>query len=313
MGSSVSYAPSEDDDTGASVTAATLNRVNEQPELDGMPTRLLSASPSRMLTWLDCPRQYRLRYLDRPRPQARSQRAHTTVGTVTHDVLRDFWSLEPARRTPEQVDLLLDGAWHDTGFRDADQSQRWRERVRWQVLSYLGSIGPVRDGQPVGTERTVAFTTRTLSFFGRVDRIDDREGELVIVDYKTGRRPPTSDDARTSLALALYAVGASRIFRRPCTRVELHHVPTGTLAAHDHTEESLARKVAEADSIVSDLRKAADVFAERGPADDLFEPRLSPLCSWCDMRAHCPEGANYGPEKSDWAGLPGEETCEPSP
>ncbi len=34
---------------------------------------------------------------------------------------------------------------------------------------------------PVGTERTVAFMTQTLALTG-VDRLDDRAGELVVVD-----------------------------------------------------------------------------------------------------------------------------------
>ncbi len=60
-------------------------------------------------------------------------------------------------------------------------------------------------------------------------------GELVVVDYKTGRHVLTVDDARTSLALALYALAAERVMRRPCRRVELHHLPTGNgagLGAH---------------------------------------------------------------------------------
>ncbi|MCB1252278.1 MAG: PD-(D/E)XK nuclease family protein [Austwickia sp.] len=264
-----------------------------------------------MLTWLDCPRQYRLRYLDVPRPAPRPQRAHTTVGTVTHNVLRDFWDLSPDDRTPQRVSDIVDAQWVPVGFRDAEQAQRWRERVRWQVLAYLRSLGEQRQGRPVGTERTVAFTSDRMAFSGRVDRLDNRDGELVVVDYKTGRRAPTEQDARSSLALALYAVGAARVFRPPCTRVELHHVPTGTVRAHQHTAESLARKVAEADSIVRDLVAAQTEYAAHGADSALFAARLSPLCAWCEVRAHCPEGSAYGPEKSDWAGLPGEDDVVP--
>ena len=93
----------------------------------------------------------------------------------------------------------------------------------------------------------MAAKTAVLAFNGRADRIDSRPGpdgpELVIVDYKTGRTGLDADDARGSQALALYAYAAERVFRRPCRRVELHHLPTGTVAAHEHTDESLARQV----------------------------------------------------------------------
>jgi len=46
----------------------------------------------------------------------------------------------------------------------------------------------------------------------------------VVVDYKTGRHLLTVDDARSSLALALYALAPGGA-ERPCHRVELHHLP----------------------------------------------------------------------------------------
>ena len=277
------------------------NAPVEQTTFAGMPTPLYSGSPSRLLAWLDCPRRYRMQYLDRPRPQARSQRAHTSVGIATHNVLRDFWDLPASERTPAGVAELVRTSWIDVGFRDPEQSAAWRLRVRDAVTEYLRRSD--RERQPVGIERSVSLKTDEIAVTGRVDRLDDRDGELVVVDYKTGRQVPTDDDARTSLPLALYAVASSRMFRRPCRRVELHHVPSGTVAVHEHTDDSLARKVAEAESIASDLRRADADFRELGVESTRFAPRTSAICSWCDFRAHCPEGQRMGPEKSDWAGL----------
>ena len=270
----------------------------------GMPARLYAASPSRLLAWLDCPRRYRMTYLDRPRPQARPQRAHTSVGVSTHNALRDYWDLAPADRSADAAAGLVRRNWVDAGFRDPEQSARWRARVVAQVRRYLEGVDP--HDAPVGTERTVSLKTRTLALTGRIDRLDARGGHLRVVDYKTSRAAPTDDDARTSLPLALYAIAAARMFRAPCTRVELHHVPTGAVAVHTHTAESLERKLAEAESIAVDLRRADADFAERGPESTRFAPRTSALCTWCDYRAHCHEGQQLGPEKSSWAALEGE-------
>jgi putative RecB family exonuclease len=276
-------------------------RPAEQASFAGMPTPLYTGSPSKLLAWLDCPRRYRMQYLDRPRPTARPQRAHTSVGLATHNALRDFWDLAPEQRTPAAVVELVRTSWIDVGFRDPEQSAAWRLRVRHAVTDYLRATD--RERQPVGIERSVSLKTDEVAITGRVDRLDDRDGELVVVDYKTGRQVPTADDARTSLPLALYAVAAARMFRRPCHRVELHHVPSGTIATHEHTDDSLARKVAEAESIASDLRRADASYRDTGAESPHFPPRTSALCSWCDFRAHCPEGQQMGPEKSDWAGL----------
>ncbi|MEP7034484.1 MAG: PD-(D/E)XK nuclease family protein [Dermatophilaceae bacterium] len=278
-----------------------MTQVPVQESFGGMPRRLYSASPSKLLAWLDCPRRYRMQYLDRPKPAARSRRAHTSVGVAAHNALRDFWDLTPVDRTPAAVEALVRQSWIDVGFRDPDQSAQWRVRTTARVTAYLRGID--RNQQPLGVERTVALRTETISVSGRVDRLDDRDGQLVVVDYKTGRARLTVDDARTSLPLALYAMAVGAMFHRPCRRVELHHLSTGEVLAHEHTPETLARKMAEAESIASDLRKADADYAERGVGSPLFAPRVSAICAWCDFRAHCPEGQRAGPEKSDWAGL----------
>ena len=273
--------------------------AQEALPLTGVPEPLWAASPSKLLAFLDCPRRYRLQYLDRPQPDKRRPRAHTSLGTAVHNALRDWWDL-PERRA-EAGAGLVHRAWIDVGFRDAEQSAQWRARMQDAVTDYLGEVDPGR--QPVGIERTVSFVSGELRLTGRVDRLDDRDGELVVVDYKTSRTVPTDDDARTSLPLALYAAAAWKMFRRRTLRVELHHVPTGTVATHVHTDESLTRKVEQARSIARDARRADRDFAERGADSALFPPRPGPLCGWCDLRAHCPEGQAAGPERSDWAAL----------
>jgi putative RecB family exonuclease len=284
---------------GASGYGRTVSTQQTQGELPGMPAPLYAASPSKLLAFLDCPRRYRLQYLDRPSPPRRPQRAHTSVGTAVHNALRDWWDL-PDRVAAAGADLV-DRSWIDVGFRDGAQSGDWRRRMGGAVTAYLHGVDP--RAQPVGIERTVSFVTGDLRVTGRVDRLDDRDGELVVVDYKTSRVPPTDDDARTSLALGLYAAAVWKMFRRPTLRVELHHVPTGTVGSHEHTPESLGRKVEQARSIARDARRADLDFAEKGEASELFPPRPGPMCGWCDLRAHCPEGQAAGPEKSDWAAL----------
>lgn len=271
----------------------------QQAAFPGMPEPLWGGSPSKLLTFLDCPRRYRMAYLDRPRPAARPQRAHTSLGIAVHNALRDWW--DQPERTPQAGGRLVEKAWIDVGFRDAAQSAQWRSRMREAVTGYLERSGP--QDRPVGIERTVSFVSDDLRVQGRVDRLDDRDGELVVVDYKTSRQVPTDDDARTSLPLALYAAAVWKMFRRPVRRVELHHVPSGTVAAHEHTGESVGRHVERARSIMRDARRADADFARHGADSSMFPAVTGPLCGWCDLRAHCPEGQAAAPEKADWAAL----------
>ena len=180
-----------------------------QQEFAGLPPRLFRASPSRLHAWLDCPRPLP-HAVPRPAVAAgRPQRAHTSFGVAVHNALRDWWDLPPGQRTAAAGAELVRTSWIDTGFRDAGQSLQWRGRAQQHVTDYLGALDPAR--QPLGIERTVSLKTERLALQGRIDRLDDRDGELVVVDYKTSRSAPTDDEARTSLPLALYAA-------RPCGR-----------------------------------------------------------------------------------------------
>jgi len=270
-----------------------------QPTLAGMPRRLFACTPSRLAAF-DCPRRYRFSYVDRPAPLRGRPWAHNTLGAVVHLALARWWSLPRAERTPENGRGLVERAWQDDGFRDAAQSARWRSIAGDWVARYLSDVDPRHD--PVGVERTVGAATGRLAINGRVDRVDARrrDGDLVVVDYKTGRRVPGPDDARGSQALALYVLAVRRTLRRGCRRVELHHVPSGSVAAFEHTDESLARHVARAEATADDIVAA---HASGADVDAAFPPAPSPSCRWCDFRARCPEGRAASVEHEPWAGL----------
>src|SRR3954465_2026134 len=191
----------------------TPDREGGQLEMSGMPRRLFSATPSKLATFSDCPRRYRFAYVDRPTPPKGPPWAHNTVGSAVHAALRSWWDLPVERRTPAAVRQLLYSAWSQNGFRDAEQSERWRARAAGWLTDYVAGLDPT--DEPAGTERPVAATTDRLALSGRVDRIDRRGDELVVVDYKTGRSGCTDDEARGSPARAADAPGVRPPPRRP--------------------------------------------------------------------------------------------------
>jgi putative RecB family exonuclease len=284
-----------------------------------MPTRLYPCTPTRLITWLDCPRRYRFAYLDRPQPPKGPPWAHNSIGAAVHSALADWFTLPVHRRNPAEAARLVRKRWLNDGFRDGEQSARAAERAVEWVRDYLAGVDPAVE--PIGVERTVSTPTRTLVLSGRVDRIDDRPaagtasiidaddendsdpGGLVIVDYKTGRYQPDADDARSSLALAVYAVSAARTLHRPCSQVELHHLPSGTRAVARHSQAGLERKVHEAESIAADSSRADEAYRAGDRSDAVFPPSPSKGCSWCDFRRHCPAGQAAAPDREPWSAL----------
>lgn len=269
-----------------------------------MPERLFVCTPSKLGTYADCPRRYRLAYVDRPAPPKGPPWAHNSLGASVHTALRNWFGLPVPRRVPEVVPGLLKSTWVADGYRDTEQERAaFRQAVTW-VEGYVAALDPAME--PVGVERVVAAKTSVLAFNGRADRIDGRAGaegpEVVIVDYKTGRAGQSADDARGSQALALYAYAAERVFRRPCRRVELHHLPSGTVASHEHTRESLDRQVRRAEEAASDIMAAERAVAAGADPDEAFPVTPGQLCGWCDYRRSCPVGAQT-PAREPWSSV----------
>ena len=290
----------------------------EQLGFDGMPRRLYACTPTRLTSWLDCPRRYRMSYLDRPQPSKGAPWAHNSLGASVHNALAGWWRLPRARRTVAAAGELLERGWLSDGFADDAQSLLHRSRASQMVQAYVAGLDP--DSEPLGVERTVATKTDLIAFSGRIDRLDDRRdagpgGELVVVDYKTGRHLLTADDARTSLPLALYALAAERVMRRPCLRVELHHLPTGRVLAWEHTPEALSRQLRRAEDIAAECAAADKRFATGEPGDrgdEVFPPRPGAMCGWCDFRAHCPEGSAAAERRRPWDGLAAADDADPA-
>ena len=294
--------------------------MSEQDTLEGMPSRLFSCTPTKLDTWLACPRRYRFTYLEK-KPKGMPW-AHNSVGASVHNALRDWWLLPAERRTPIAAAERVERGWLTDGFRDDRQVEEWRTRAASMTADYAATLDPL--DEPVGVERTVATTTHGMALSGRVDRIDRRVSddggeELVIVDYKTGRRPLTEDDARSSLAMAVYVVAARRTLRTRSRRVELHHLPTGSVAGYDHSEASLERHLTRAERIADEASRAQTQWhdslgarsddAAVGDADAIeaidavFPAQPGPSCSWCDVRRWCREGREASSDITPWSGL----------
>jgi putative RecB family exonuclease len=275
-----------------------VDGVQGQLGFDSMPRKLVKVTPARLATWVDCRRRYRMNYLDRPTPPKSGPWAHNTLGAVVHNALRAYFDLPVAKRTPESAAGLVTANWRDDGFADRDQAAAYRERARDWVADYVAELDPA--AEPVGVERWVSAPVGRIVAEGRVDRIDERDGELVIVDYKTGRHALSVDDARGSQALALYAIAARRTLRRPAFRVELHHLPTGSVLAWTHTQESLARHLSRAEETADELSEATDELAAGGDPETLFPPNPGRRCTWCDFRRSCPAGQTAAAEIQPW-------------
>ena len=280
----------------AVAAAGSVGRVSAQPaqgELPGMPAPLYAASPSKLLAFLDCPRRYRLQYLDRPAPQSaaasgRTPRSATrcttrcaTGGTCPSARPRRGRARRPVvdrRRLPRRraVEAVAGADARGGGGIPAVASTRHpagRHRAHGRRSSAATCGSP--DGSTGSTTATASSSSSTTRPRGCP-------------------RPTTTRAPRWPLAL--YAAAVWKMFRRRTLRVELHHVPTGTRGgARAHLPSRSPARSSRPARSPETPGGPTSTSRSRGEASELFPPRPGPLCGWCDLRAHCPEGQAAGP------------------
>jgi len=263
----------------------------------------LKLSPTKVGSWQGCRRKFYLSYVAKE-PTGNAW-AHLSYGNAVHAALRSWFDLPAEDRDSDAIPGLVDRGWNDAGFKDAEQAARWRARAAVIIREYLDGIDP--RFEPMSTERSLAFKTETFIMEGRIDRLDESDHEVAVVDYKTGRHAPSADEVRGSAALAMYALMVQRCLGRPAFDVSLHHVPSGERISWRHSPESLLRHERRIGQIAADISLAQDTWeaADGSPEviDELFPATPGPLCGFCDFWDLCAVGQATAQRKEPWAGL----------
>jgi putative RecB family exonuclease len=250
----------------------------EQQALPGMDLdRVTFVSPSALERYRHCPRLYRFLYVDGLWRYSRSS-PEQSFGTSLHAALREFFRLPPGRRSLRTLLELFRRLWVREGYRSKEERQQQRERGLEALRAWYGRTDTTV--VPHATELGLQATYGEIVLKGRLDRVDaDPGGGLVVIDYKTGRRPVTQEAADADEALTIYAALAERRLGRPVTRLVLDYVVAGEEVVTLRPAEVLGERL---DAV---LRTAHALRADRE-----FQPRPGPWCGGCDLLGRCPEG-----------------------
>jgi putative RecB family exonuclease len=116
---------------------------------------------------------------------------------------------------------------------------------------------------------------------GIIDRLElDEDGELVVVDYKTGKAPPERYENGRLDGVHFYSLLCERNFGRRPARVKLLYLGDPleiSTTPSDQSSRAIERKVGAIWSAV-----------ERACSRDDFRPKPSRLCDYCAFRVYCP-------------------------
>lgn len=248
----------------------------------------LSLSPYRIGIFRQCPRRYKLHYLDGLYQQYRRWWPFYTMGAHVHTALSRFLSPINRDRTLGRLERLLEESWvrQRKGFASPEEEKIYFGRARAQVRWFYAHDDP--DARPYMVEAHHSLTLAAgFRLIGKVDRVDrDADGTLRVIDYKTSKSSAHADDFQ----LRAYALLLSRRYHAEVGEVGFLFLNGDGLIGHAPTAAELERTEAE-------LFAARDAIV----GETAFAPRPGNLCGWCDFHELCDA------VPGEAAGLEGEE------
>lgn len=292
------------------VGAVEVGEIGEPGAAAPLPPPPATLSPSRAADFKTCPLLFRYRTVDRL-PEAPSHAA--ARGTLVHAVLERLFDLPAAERTPAAAQALVDPVWDELRGRErgwdalfeapatetpiADQvalelglpevptsgparERAWLDSARALLVTYFRLEDPTRL-EPAAREERVEVEAAGLRLRGIVDRIDvNADGDVRIVDYKTGASPRAASEARAMFQLKFYALVVRRTRGVTPKALRLLYLADGDVLTYVPDPDELDR--------FERTLAALGVAIGHAVAEHDFPPHRGRHCRWCSFQAVCP-------------------------
>lgn len=234
-------------------------------------------SPTRILTYLACPRKYRFVYVDRLGARYRQPRPYFSFGSSLHRTLEAFH--QAGGTETQSVEDLLEqyrDCWTGAGYKSQEEETRHYEAGR-QMLSQYWDSGAQEEVETLWTERMLRKDMGHYILTGRIDRLDRHgDGTLEVVDYKSGRLSVSEEDISGDLAIAVYQLLVAHEYRVGCLKASIYCLRSQAKATIERDETALAQMENEVTGMVDAI--LADTAYACNPA----------ACEDCDFLRICP-------------------------
>ncbi|CAM9120363.1 unnamed protein product [Heterosigma akashiwo] len=274
-----------------------------------VPKNVTTLSPSGAADFMQCQMLYKFRHiLRRKEPQSPA----LARGTVIHEVLADFFGLDPSERSRTRLERLFALRWATARakarrseaqpgayaelFADAQEEKKWSEATLGVLLNEL-LLEDVRRVRPAARElRLEEDFPGGLRVVGIVDRLDRGldGGVSAVVDYKTGRPPllKYSESVNRRIIeqkffqLRVYALLVAKHYQEIPKELKLIY-----LSGDDPAKLTKPIDSATIGQTLQELQEIWDAI-QNAVEEDSFETNKCRFCNFCFHKSVCPAWQN---------------------
>ena len=165
-------------------------------------------------------------------------------------------------------------------FSSVEEEREWGLDGLKLLNNYM-SIEDPTSFEPLERERWVRGSIEDLNLRGILDRMDrNNKGELVIVDYKSGKAPLSKYKEPRFFALKLYALLIQKELGEMPSELKLIYLKNSTIHTLKVTQDSLDQVKIEVLEIWNNIKIAFET--------NEFPATKNTLCDWCYYKPICP-------------------------
>lgn len=245
-------------------------------------------SHSKLLTYENCPQQYKLRYIDRIELPEGKEGIEAFLGSRVHEVLEKLHKeliltkLNSLDELLEYYDSEWDRNWNEDAIaivKKGYTKDHYKNTGIEAITNYYKRYHPFKQSKTLATEHMLVFKIEDYTIQGFIDRLcHNSKGVYEIHDYKTSGSLPSQDKLDNDRQLALYQIGIKEKFKdAKDVRLIWHYL----LFDKEFTS-------ARTDVQLKDLKKEIISLIRTIEKDSVFEPVESKLCEWCEFPEYCP-------------------------
>jgi len=265
------------------------------------PSRFLPEhfSYSQLAAFEKCPLQYKFGFILKVPTRGK---AVFSFGKTMHNTFEAFlkWANEPASVEAKQENLfgekitkkakkkddafeklteLYEQNWIDEWYdskKEKDEYYKNGKRIIKEFYEEFEKNPPKIlkvDGQPA-LEMPFNLKIGGYTLYGVIDRIDEMDGGVVIIDYKTGQ-PKDKLDLDAKEQLLIYQIAAQEVLHLKPRKLAYYYLENGALASFLGSEMELT---AQKEKIISEIEKIKN---------SEFEPTPGWQCQYCDFKDVC--------------------------
>jgi putative RecB family exonuclease len=233
-----------------------------------------SLSATKLVTYKQCPQAYNFRY----------ERGISAPGSFGSPDLGNA------------LHQALAYAYRDYDYNDHKPTEEWFEKC-WDKCVAKLSESQIQDGKatlksyykkfvkplpvmprPLGIESkikaTVQFENIEFALNGRYDRLDNANGDLELIDYKTTKNAIAPDSV--DVQFGLYYLALQQVYQQSLKRLTLIFLRAGESLSFEVTEAHQAQVQALISGLALRLRN-----------DSEWEPTKGEHCKRCTYQKHC--------------------------